>query len=138
MNEGSLPLPDRDDELNSCIERFEAMLHRNDHYFFDVEEFEIIIEHYLEQNDLRKAREVLTYAHQQHPGSMDLKFCEAHVLISMGKLNRDLDDLYPIVNMEPNNEDVHWNWPKRARTTTTWTSPSNTRTSKPSTRPSNA
>jgi tetratricopeptide (TPR) repeat protein len=107
MNEGYLPLPDRDDDQQGCVERYEAMLNRNDHYFFDVEEFEMIIEHYLEQNDLRKAKQVLDYAHQQHPGALDLMFCEAHIMMSMGKLNRALEVLDAIGKLEPFNEDVH-------------------------------
>lgn len=106
MNEGHLPLPDRDDRQD-CVERYEAMLHRNDHYFFDVEEFEVIIEHYLENNELRKAKEVLDYARVQHPGSLDLLFSEAHVMMSMGKLNRALEVLDIIGRMEPFNEEVH-------------------------------
>lgn len=106
MNEGHQPLPDRDDQYD-CVERYEAMLHRNDHYFFDVEEFELIIEHYLEQNDLRKARQVLDYAYKQHPGSLDLLFCEAHLMMNMGKLNRALEVLDTIGRMEPMNEDVY-------------------------------
>ena len=36
MNEGHLPLPDRNDQRN-CVERYEAMIKLNVHYFFDVE-----------------------------------------------------------------------------------------------------
>lgn len=107
MKEGPLPLPDRDDEQQGCVERYEAMLNRNDRYFFDVEEFEMIIEHYLEQNDLRKAKQVLDFAHEQHPGALDLMFCEAHVMMSMGKLNRALEVLDAIGKLEPYNEEVH-------------------------------
>ncbi len=106
MNEGPLPLPDRDDQQN-CVERYESMLNTNDLYFFDVEEFEMIIDHYLEQSDLRKAKQVLDLAHQQHPGSLDLLFCEAQVMMSMGKLNRALEVLDAIGKLEPYNEDVH-------------------------------
>ncbi|HMC97707.1 MAG TPA: tetratricopeptide repeat protein, partial [Flavobacteriales bacterium] len=104
MNEGPLPLPERNDDQQGCVQRYEAMLHRNDHYFFDVEEFELIVEHYLEQSDMRRAREVLDYAHKQHPGSLDLLFCEAQVLISSGKLNKALEVLDAIGKLEPFNE----------------------------------
>jgi tetratricopeptide (TPR) repeat protein len=106
MNEGSLPLPDRDDQQN-CVERYESMLNTNDLFFFDVEEFEMIIDHYLEQNELRKAKQVLDLAHRQHPGALDLLFCEAQVMMSMGKLNRALEVLDAIEKVEPYNEDVH-------------------------------
>ncbi len=107
MNEGHLPHPERNDEFHDCVERYESMREQNATLFFDVEEFEIIVEHYLEQSDARRAREVLDYAHKQHPGSLDLMFCEAHVLMNLGKLNRALEVLDAIGKLEPFNEDVH-------------------------------
>jgi tetratricopeptide (TPR) repeat protein len=107
MNEGPLPQPERNDQVHDCVERYESMRERNTTYFFDVEEFEIIIEHYLEQSDTRRAREVLEMAQQQHPGSLDLMFSEAHVLMNSGKLNRALEVLDAIGKMEPFSEDVH-------------------------------
>ncbi|MBK6752904.1 MAG: hypothetical protein IPG69_04795 [Flavobacteriales bacterium] len=88
MSEGHPSLPDREDDRTEYVQRFEDMLSRNDHYFFDVEEFELIIEHYLDNNDLKKARQVLDYARQQHPGSVDLLFCEAQVLMGPGQIER--------------------------------------------------
>lgn len=106
MNEGSLPQPDPNNDQLSCVERYEAMLSRNDHYFFDVEEFELIIEHYLELGELQRAKKVLEDAQHQHPGAVDLLFCEAHLLMSLGKLNRALGVLDLIAKVEPFNEDV--------------------------------
>lgn len=107
MNDGHNPLPDRGNDQYDCVERYEAMVSRNDHYFFDVEEFELIIGHYLEQNDARKARAVLDYARRQHPGSPDLMYCEAQVLMALGKLTRALEVLDAIGRLEPLSEDVH-------------------------------
>ncbi|HOZ39827.1 MAG TPA: tetratricopeptide repeat protein, partial [Flavobacteriales bacterium] len=106
MNEGPSPLHDREDQQNS-VERYEAMLNKNIDLFFDVEEFEHIIEHYLEANEPKKAKEVLDYAHRQHPGAPDLLFCEAHVLLNLGKLNKALEVLDTLGRMEPFNVDVH-------------------------------
>ncbi|MBX2980863.1 MAG: tetratricopeptide repeat protein [Flavobacteriales bacterium] len=108
MNEGHLPLPDRNDQRN-CVERYEAMIKRNVHYFFDVEEWELIIEHYLDENELRSAKQVLELAKAQHPGALDLMFAETQVLLSMGHLNKALDVLDAIGKLEPYNEDVHLN-----------------------------
>ena len=106
MNEGHQPLPDREDQ-RGCVQRYEAMLHRNDRLFFDVEEFELIIDHYLEQNDTRQAKEVLDLAQEQHPGSLDIMFSEAIVLMNMGRLNKALEVLDAIGKLEPYNEEVH-------------------------------
>lgn len=107
MSEGPPPHPDRNDQVHDCVERYESMREQNTTFFFDVEEFELIIEHYLEQSDTRRAKEVLDLAQRQHPGSLDLMFSEAHVLMNSGKLNRALEILDAIGKMEPFNEDVH-------------------------------
>lgn len=107
MSNGPLHHSERNDQVHDCVERYESMRKQNTTYFFDVEEFEIIIEHYLEQSDTRRAKEVLDLAQRQHPGSLDLQFSEAHVLMNQGKLNRALEVLDAIGKMEPFNEDVH-------------------------------
>lgn len=107
MNEGHLPFSDREDDQQDCVQRYESMLDSNTQYFFDIEEFELIIEHYLEENEPRKAGQVLEFAHLQHPGSAELLFCEVQVLMSMGRLNKALETLDAIEKMEPMNEDVH-------------------------------
>lgn len=108
MNEGSLPLPGHDQQRDA-VERYEAMMDRNDVLFFDVEEFEQIIDHYLENNEPKKAQEVLRLAYQQHPGAPDLLFCEAGVHQSMGRLTKALEILDALGRMEPFNVDVLMN-----------------------------
>jgi tetratricopeptide (TPR) repeat protein len=106
MNEGPSPHPDRDLQ-QQCVMRFEDMLRTNSRSFFDVEEFELIIDHYLEQSDTRRAGQALELARSQHPASVDLMFCEVDLLTSSGKLSRALEVLDAIGRMEPFNEDVH-------------------------------
>jgi tetratricopeptide (TPR) repeat protein len=106
MNEGSQHLPDHEDQ-RACVQRYEAMRSRNAQQFFDVEEFELIIDHYLENNEPKRAREVLDFAKQLHPGALDLQFCEAQVLMSAGRLNKALEVLDAIERMEPLNEEIH-------------------------------
>ncbi|HOP42205.1 MAG: tetratricopeptide repeat protein [Flavobacteriales bacterium] len=107
MNEGHLPFSDREDDQQDCVQRYEDMLSRNDLCFFDVEEFELIIDHYLDGSEPRKAQQVLVFAHRQHPGSVNLLFCEANIMLGMGKLNRALEVLDAIEKLEPFNEEVH-------------------------------
>ncbi|MBK8614654.1 MAG: hypothetical protein IPN85_14555 [Flavobacteriales bacterium] len=104
---------------------------------------------------------MLDFAKQLHPGALDLQFCEAQVLASSGRLNKALEVLDAIEQVEPFNEEIHLHkasiysqlrnyrravdhykralgWPTRAWTRSTWTWPSSTRTWKSSTRPSAA
>ncbi|MBL7963234.1 MAG: tetratricopeptide repeat protein [Flavobacteriales bacterium] len=107
MNEGPLPQPGREDDQEQCVQRYEAMVRDHQHLFFDVEEFELIIDHYLDHSDLRRAREVLEFAQRQHPGSVDLTYCEAQVLMASGRLNKALEVLDALEKLEPYNEDIH-------------------------------
>src|SRR5690606_32058076 len=100
MNEGNHPLPDRGHQQN-CVRRYEDMVASNGKAYFDVEDLELIIDHYLEENDTRQAKEVLDFAKAQHPGSLDLMFSEAVVLMNMGRLNKALEVLDAIGRMEP-------------------------------------
>jgi tetratricopeptide (TPR) repeat protein len=106
MDKGNAPYHNRDHQ-RVLVQRYESMLARNARSYFDVEDLELIIDHYLEQNDTRKAKEVLDFAQSQHPGSLDLMFSEAVVLMNLGRLNRALEVLDAIGKMEPFNEEVH-------------------------------
>ncbi|HRH37619.1 MAG TPA: tetratricopeptide repeat protein [Flavobacteriales bacterium] len=106
MNDGHHSGPNREIQQH-CVQRYESMLHRKGDAFFDVEEFELIIDHYLEQNNTHRAKEVLELAQKQHPGSLDVMFSEAIVLMNMGRLTKALEVLDAIGKLEPFNEEVH-------------------------------
>ena len=59
MNDGPRPSPDRSEEQIACVKRYEAMMGLNNSGFFDVEEYELIMDHYLCNNEARKAQVVL-------------------------------------------------------------------------------
>ena len=46
-------------DIKALVERFEGMLARDEHYFFDVDEFESIIDYYFERNNLRRTKAVI-------------------------------------------------------------------------------
>lgn len=107
MSEGKLPFSEGDDAAAGSIKRFEYMLKRNDQYFFDVEEYELMVDHYLSRGNTAKAQKVLDMAHSQHPGSTNLLFCEADVLLSLGHLNQALVVFDKIQLLEPYNGELH-------------------------------
>lgn len=107
MSEGKLPFSEGDDAAAESIKRFEHMLKRNDQYFFDVEEYEMMVDHYLQRGNTSKAQKVLEMGRAQHPGSSNLLFCEADVLLSLGHLNQALTVYDKIQGLEPFNGEVH-------------------------------
>ncbi|MBZ0207872.1 MAG: tetratricopeptide repeat protein [Flavobacteriales bacterium] len=99
-------MPDRNADQEHCVQRYEAMESTRDRLFFDVEELEMIIDHYLERNEPRRAEKVLAFAKQLHPASMDITLCEAVVMMALGRLSKALELLDAIEKVEPYNEEV--------------------------------
>jgi tetratricopeptide (TPR) repeat protein len=108
MHDNSRP-HDRNDEQIACVKKYESLMVVNRPGFFDVEEFELIIDHYLSNNEARRAQSVLDLAKRQHPDSVDITFCEALVHMGMGRLNKGLEVLDALEKVEPFNEDIHLN-----------------------------
>ena len=91
---------------NFSLTRFESMLQTNDVYFFDSEEFEEIIHHYLEQGKMALAKKATRLGLEQHPTSTNLKLFEVELFIFENQLDHAeklLDDLYFI---EQFNEEI--------------------------------
>lgn len=107
MNDNNRPHPDRSEEQLQCVKRYETTIGMNKPAFFDVEEFELIIDHYLTNNEARRAQGALDLAKRQHPHSVDITFCEALVHMGMGRLNRALEILDGLERVEPSNEEIH-------------------------------
>ena len=55
------------------IAKFESMLKTDDVYFFDAEDFQDIIHHYLNNGKIALAKKAIKIGLQQHPGSIELK-----------------------------------------------------------------
>ena len=97
-----------EEEDNSLsLSKFESMLKTNKVFFFDSEEFEDIILHYLDTGKINLARKALKLALEQHPKSTGLKLVQVELLVFDDKLDlaeRLLNDLYAI---EPTNEEIY-------------------------------
>lgn len=74
-----------DGELDEIIGRFENMLNQFEAYFFDVDEFERIIDHYLDTDHFSKAIDAVRFGKNQHPGSTALQIKEAQVYAEKGE-----------------------------------------------------
>lgn len=82
------------------------MVARNESYFFDSDEFEALIEYYLERNRIKQARHVLRCAQEIYPDSTVFLLREAQVLASSGKLSKAIPRLKNLLRFEPQNEEV--------------------------------
>ncbi len=106
MNESHRPQPERNAAQQQCVQRYEAMEASQGKVFFDVAEIELIVDHYLERNEPRRAAKVIAFAKQMHPGSLEVTFGEAVVMMALGRLGKALELLEAIEKIEPWNEEV--------------------------------
>ena len=94
-------------EIDNLVKRFERMVEEDDQQFFDLEEFEAIIGHYLSFGLAENAKKVLQYASTLFPENLMLQLREAQILASMGKQIKAIPLLKNLLAFEPNNEEIH-------------------------------
>jgi tetratricopeptide (TPR) repeat protein len=98
---------DHDEEdYNLSLSKFESMLKTNKVFFFDSEEFEEIILHYLDMGKASLAKKALKLGLDQHPKSTGLKLVQVEMYIYDDKLDiaeKMLNELYAL---EPTNEEI--------------------------------
>lgn len=100
-------LSHEEEDYSLSLSKFESMLKTNKVFFFDSEEFEDIILHYLDSGKINLAKKALKLGLEQHPRSTGLKLVQVEILIFDDKLEqaeRLLNELYAI---EPTNEEIY-------------------------------
>jgi tetratricopeptide (TPR) repeat protein len=100
-------LSNEEEDYNLSLSKFESMLKTNKVLFFDSEEFEEIILHYLDMGKAALAKKALKLALDQHPKSTGLKLVQVEMLVYDDKLDiaeKLLNELYAI---EPTNEEIY-------------------------------
>lgn len=97
----------QEEEIAEIVQRFEEMRKKDATYFFDVSEFETIIDYYLELNDVTYAFDAAEVASRQHPGSVSLRLRKAKVLIDKGRALEALKSVRMLESIEPGNYEVY-------------------------------
>lgn len=95
------------EEENYAVSKFESMLKENNILFFDVDEFEEIIEYYLEYGRISKAKRALEIGLSQHPDAASLKLLNAEQLVFEDRLEEALTLLDELLLLEPMNVEIH-------------------------------
>ena len=89
------------------LTKFESMLKTNNVFFFDSNEFENIIHHYLEIGKIALAKKAIKLGLDQHPTSINLRLFRVEVLIFENKLSEAAKLLNLLFELEPNNEELY-------------------------------
>lgn len=96
-----------EEENNFSLTRYESMLKSNDVKFFDSDEFEGIIHHYLENGKIAKAKKAISLGLSQHPSSVNLKLLQVEVLVFEDRLDKADNLLAQLHAIEPENEEIY-------------------------------
>ena len=102
-----MQLSEEEEEYRLSISKYESMLKTNKVLFFDSEEFEDIILHYLDIGKANLAKKALKLALDQHPKSTGLKLVQVEMLVFDDKLDLAEKMLNELFAIEPNNEEIY-------------------------------
>jgi len=97
----------KDAEITQTVDRFKRSIISGSTMYFDVSEFEFIVEHLLEEGDLRASEIAVKQGIRIHPGAIPLHLKYAQVLINKGNYEKSLKHLHYAEKVEANNPDVH-------------------------------
>ena len=76
----------QEENNNLSLTKFESMLKTNNVLFFDSNEFENIIHHYLNQGKVALAKKAIKLGLEQHPSSITLKLFKVEIFVFEYKL----------------------------------------------------
>lgn len=96
-----------DDHNDLPLTKFESMLKTNHVLFFDSEEFENIIHHYLNEGKIALAKKAIKLGLQQHPTSVSLKLFKVEIYVFEDKLVQADELLNELYILEPHNEEIY-------------------------------
>lgn len=96
-----------DNNVNELIQRFEKMLAAGLHFFFDVSEFESIIDYFIDFQEFDKANLAVESAMQQHPSVSSFNIKSAKLLALVGNFYEALEELNKIELIEPPGEELY-------------------------------
>ena len=82
------------------------VVHNDQHYFYDVEDFEEIIDYYLQNKDLKRARTAIELAVNQHPQSLNFTLKQAIYFSLAGNSDRAFETLAKAEKIDPTNADI--------------------------------
>ena len=98
-------LPYNNEEL---IARFEEMVKNNETTFFDVDQFEAIIDHYFERNEVNMLNTAVKYAMEQHPANTMVHLKRARLLMLQSRYKPALKLLNDLEEIEPANTEIYY------------------------------
>lgn len=98
---------DDDFETLELLKRYQEMIIRNSHCFFDLCEYECIIDYFRDQYNYREAVDAVCRAIKQHPEASSMRLRYSQLLLETGKPGKALSVLKSIEIVENHNFEMH-------------------------------
>jgi len=95
------------EEERLALRKFESMLQSNKVYFFDSEEFEEIVYHYMDVGKMNLAKKAIDLSLSQHPTSIPLKLIKVELLVFENKLKLAEKLLMAIENEDSTFDEIY-------------------------------
>jgi tetratricopeptide (TPR) repeat protein len=93
-------------DTRKLIDRYEMMVANDEAYYFDVDQFEEIIDFYWDQNKVQQAIQAVGYAYSLFPENTDIMLKESQLLAGIGQLTKALSRLKLLEKRDSANQDV--------------------------------
>jgi len=95
-----------DDEIKDLVDKFEQKIKFNQNFFFDVEEYEILIDYYIDNENIPYTHQLIQHAVSQHPDSVGILLKKAQLYAYADNTDKALELLAKLEDMDPDNSDV--------------------------------
>jgi len=97
-----------DEELEMVLQRFNEMLKAKEAKYFDVHEFEDIIDYYTDHQNLKYAELAVMHAKKQHPNIQSIKLKEVRLFLEKGQNNEAMLILNDLEKLEKTNSEIYF------------------------------
>ena len=99
------------EEINDVVAKIDSVLDGKAQYYFDLNEYERVIDYHIEAGSFEKASKIVDLAKKQHPGSAEMLIREAHILALNSSNQKDIDNCFQLLDkaesIDPSNPDVY-------------------------------
>ena len=86
------------EENSELLMKFEQMLITNNHLFFDVDEYEDLIEHFLSEGDYEKAQKAVSFARNQFPYSVEILIKKSHLSLFTNQVESSIEEIHKFID----------------------------------------
>ena len=84
---------DDDYDINDLVDRFEKMVKQHQSCYFDADELNVLLEHYLQENNIKKANLAADIAVKYHPNNPLISIIKAKQLLANSHAQEALSTL---------------------------------------------